>query len=131
MVCANSYGLVANLYLFLAPLFASTSACSFPSMFVCALTLDIVVGCERFFNISTIDVSMVLSAWLLCWVGCFMCVLSTYMQFRQSVNMWAGSFMYLVVISLSVLCMAISSALKHVCRPGSLLDICTSAFIGL
>ena len=39
--------------------------------------------------------------------------------------------MYLVVISLSVLCIAISSALKHVCSPGNLLDICTSVFAGL
>jgi hypothetical protein len=131
VVCANLYDLVANLYLFLAPLFASRSACSFPSMFVCALTLDNVVSCVRFFSISTIEVSMDLSAWLLCWVGCFICVLSTYIQLRQSVNMWAGSFIYLVVISLSVLCMTISSALKHVCSPGSLLDICTSVFVGL
>ena len=46
-------------------------------------------------------------------------------------NIWAGSFVYLVVISLSVLCMAISLALKQVCRPGSLFDICISAFVGL
>jgi hypothetical protein len=129
VVCANSYDLVANRYLFLAPLFASRSACSFPSMFVCALTLDIVVSCVRFFSISTIEVSMDLSAWLLCWVGCFIWVF--YMCVLQSVNMWAGSFMYLVVTSLSVLCMAISSALKHVCSPDSLLDICTSIFVGL
>ena len=65
MVCANSYVLVTKLYLFLVPSFASWSACSFPSMFMCALTLYIVVGCIRFFSISTISVSMVLSAWLL------------------------------------------------------------------
>ena len=29
-------------------------------------------------------------------------------------NMWAGSYMYLVVINLSILCMAISSARKLV-----------------
>ena len=74
-------------------------------MFMCAFTLYIVVGCVRFFSISTIDVSIVLSAWLLWWVGCFICVLRTYRQFRQYVNMWAGSLLYLVVINLSVLCM--------------------------
>ena len=49
VVCANSYDLVANMSCFLAPFFASWSACSFPLMFVCALTLYIVVGCVRFF----------------------------------------------------------------------------------
>ena len=53
------------------------------------------------------------------------------MQFRQSVNMCAGSFGYLVVIILSVLCMAINSALKMVCRPGSLFDIRISVLVGL
>ena len=47
-------------------------------MFVCAFTLYIVVGCIRLFSISTIDVNIGLSAWLLWWVGCFICVLSTY-----------------------------------------------------
>ena len=130
-MCANSYVLVAKLYVFLVPCFASRSACSFPSMFLCAFTLYIVVGCVRLFSISTIDVSIVLSAWLLWWVGCFICVLSTYMQLRQSVNMCAGSLANLVVISLSVLCMAISSALKHVCRPGSLFYMRISVFAGL
>ena len=37
----------------------------------------------------------------------------------------------LVVIILTVLCMAIYSALKLVCRPGSLFDICISGFVGL
>ena len=46
-------------------------------------------------------------------------------------NMWAGSCGYLVVIIFSVLCMAISSALKLVCSPGSLFDICISGFVGL
>ena len=69
MVCANSYVLAANRYLFFVPCFASLSACSFPIMFMCALTLYIVVGCVLFFSISTIDVSMVLSAWLLWWLG--------------------------------------------------------------
>ena len=39
MVCANSYDLDANLYSFLVPLFASMSACSLPSILMCALTL--------------------------------------------------------------------------------------------
>ena len=93
-MCANSYVLSANLYLFLMPCFASTSACSFPLMFIWALTLYIVVGCVRFFSISTMDVSIVLSAWLLCRLGCFICIFSTYRQFRQSVNICAGSFGY-------------------------------------
>ena len=46
-------------------------------------------------------------------------------------NICAGLFVYLVVINLSVLCMAISSALKLVCRPDSLFDIRISAFVGL
>ena len=60
-----------------------------------------------------------------------MCVLITYRQLRQSVKMWAGSWEYLVVINFSVLWIAISSALKVVCRPGSLFDICMSGFVGL
>ena len=47
--------------------------------------------------------SMVLSAWLLCCVGCFICVLMTYIQLRQSVNMWVGSVGNLEVIILRVL----------------------------
>ncbi len=62
MVCANSYDLAANLYSFFVPCFASWSACSLPSMLMCAFTLYIVVGCVRDFNISTIDVNIVLSA---------------------------------------------------------------------
>ena len=46
-------------------------------------------------------------------------------------NMCAGSLLYLVVMSLSVLCMAMSSALKLVCRLGSLFDIRISVFVGL
>ena len=64
-MCANSYDLVANLYLFLVHCFANWHACSFPSMFVYAFTLYIVVGWVRVFSISTIDVNMILSAWLL------------------------------------------------------------------
>ena len=62
MVCANAYGFEANLYLFLVPSFASWYAYSFPSMFMCAFTLHIVVGCVRLCSISTIDGSIVLSA---------------------------------------------------------------------
>ena len=90
-MCANSYDFDANLYSFLVPFFASMSACSFPSILICALTLWIVVVCVRFLSILTMSVSMVLSAWLLWCVGCFICVLITYRQLRQSVKMWAGS----------------------------------------
>ena len=72
------HDLEANLLFFFVPLFASMYACSFPSMLVCALTLYIVMACVRLFNISTIDASMVLSTWLLCWGGCLICVLITY-----------------------------------------------------
>ena len=58
-------------------------------------------------------------------------MLITYRQFRQSVNMCAGLFKNLVVISLSVLCIAISSALKLICRPGSLFDIRIYILVGL
>ena len=44
MVCANSYFFVATEYLFLAPIFASLSACSLPLMLICALTLWNMVG---------------------------------------------------------------------------------------
>ena len=111
-----------QIYLFLVPCFASRSACSFSSIFVCAFTLYIVVGCVWFFSISIVDVNLVLLAWLLWRVGCFICVLSTYKQLKEFVNMCASSSIYLVVINLSVLCMAISSALKLVCRPNNLFD---------
>ena len=76
------------MYLFLVPCLASWSACLFPSMFVCAFTLYTVVGCVRFLSISIIDVSIVLSAWLLCWVGCFICVLSIYMHVNLHNKAW-------------------------------------------
>ena len=46
-------------------------------------------------------------------------------------NICVGSSGYLVVISLSVLCMAISSALKQVCRPCNLFDMRMYVFVGL
>jgi len=64
-------------------------------------------------------------------VGCLICVFRTYKQLRQSVNICAGSSGYLVVISLSVLWIAISSTWKLVCRRGSLFEICMSALVGL
>ena len=53
------------------PSLASVSVASFPLMFAYALTLHSVVGwvlCTRKLTISS---RMVLSAWLLCSVGCF------------------------------------------------------------
>jgi hypothetical protein len=44
-------------------------------------------------------------------------------MFRQSVNMWAGSFWYVVVRSCRVWCMAIISALTIFCSPGIFLAI--------
>ena len=84
-----------------------------------------------FVSISTISYNMVLLAWLFCWVGYFSCVFSTCMQLRHFVKTCAGSFIYLVVTSESVSWMAIGSALKHVCSPGSLFDICASGLVGL
>jgi hypothetical protein len=53
---------------------------------------------------------VVWSGWLLCIVGCLICVLSRYNTFRLSVNMYAGSFGYSVLMILSVSCIAIISA---------------------
>jgi hypothetical protein len=53
---------------------------------------------------------VVWSGWLLCNVGCLICVLSRYNTFRLSVNMYAGSFGYSVLMILNVLCVAIISA---------------------
>ena len=63
---------------------------------------------------------MVLSGWLLCIVGCFICVLITYSPLRQSVNMCAGLLGYSLLIIFRILCIAINSALKMFCRPDSL-----------
>ena len=103
MVCAYSNGLEANLYVFWVPFFASVSACSFPIMLIWALTLYMVVVWVRFCSILVISLSMVLSAWLFYCVGCFICVLITYIQLRQSVKMCAGSYGYLAVIIFSIL----------------------------
>ena len=48
------------------PILASLLACSFPLMFVWALTLWSVVVCVRACNILTIDSSIFLSGWLIC-----------------------------------------------------------------
>ena len=42
-----------------------------------------------------------------------------------------GSSVYLVVINFSILCMAISYALKQVCRPVSHFEIRVSVFVEL
>ena len=63
---------------------------------------------------------MVLSGWLLCIVGCFICVLITYSPLKQSVNMCAGLLEYSSLIIFRVACIVINSALKMFCRLGSL-----------
>ena len=63
---------------------------------------------------------MVLSGWLLCSVRCFICVFITYSPLRQSVKMCAGSLGYTSIIFLRAVCIAINSALKMFCKPGSL-----------
>jgi len=101
----------------------SLFACSLPKMLIWAFILYIVVGCVRFWSMSTIDSNMVLSVWFRCSMGCLSYVLSTYRQLRQFVNICVGSCRYLFVIIHRVLCMAISSALKLVCNPGSRSEI--------
>ena len=44
-------------------------------------------------------------------------------MFRQSVNMWAGSFLYVVMRSCKVWCMAIISTRSIFCSPGNLFAI--------
>ena len=63
---------------------------------------------------------MVLFGWLLCSVRCFICVLIIYSPLRQFVNMCIGSLGYSSLIIFRVACIAINSALKMFCRPGSL-----------
>ena len=63
---------------------------------------------------------MVLFGWLLCIVGCFICVLITYSPVRQSINMCTGSLGYSLLIIFRIACIAINSALKIFCKPGSL-----------
>jgi hypothetical protein len=58
---------------------------------VCALTLWKWVVVVRFLSILTIDVSIVLSGWLFCCMGCFIWVLMRFREFRLSVKMCAGS----------------------------------------
>ena len=63
---------------------------------------------------------MVLSGWLLYSVRCFIFVLITYSPLRQFVNIFAGLLGYSSLIIFRVACIAINSALKMFCRPGSL-----------
>ena len=114
---------MAFLWLRSSPSFASLSACSLPSMLTCALTLYSVIGWERFWSNSIMEVSVTWSGWLLCSVGCLICVFSKYKTLRLSVNMYAGSFGYWVVIIRSVLCIAIISTLRIFWWPCSLLAI--------
>ena len=89
------------------------------------------MGCVRIFSILVMAMRVFKSGWLFCRVGCVRCVCKTYKQFMKSVKIYAGSSMFLVVRILSVLYMAISSARKMVCKPGSLFDICISGLVGL
>ena len=61
-----------------------------------------------------------LSGWLLCKVGCFVCVFMRYKTLRQFVNMCAGSFRYVVVRRRRVWCIAMSSARRIFWSPGSI-----------
>ena len=82
------------------------------------------MGSVRVLNILIMFVNIVLSAWLLCMVGCLICIFKLYRQLRKSINMCACSFGYFVDINLRVLWMAISSARKHVCSPDNIFEIC-------
>ena len=63
---------------------------------------------------------MVLSGWLFCRVRYFICVFITYNPLRQSIKMCAGSLGYSSITFLRAACIAINSALKMFCKPGSL-----------
>jgi hypothetical protein len=72
--------------------FASLSASLLPMMLVCALTLCKVVVATRPFSSFTIKVSIALSGWLFCCVGCFIWVFMRYRELRLSVKICAGSW---------------------------------------
>ena len=120
MGCACSYVVIASLCSISHPILANLSACSLPLMFVWALTLWNVVVCVRDCNILIIDSSIFMSGWLLCRVGCFVCVFRRYKTLRQSMKMCAGSFWYVVVRRQRVWCIAINSALSMFWSPRSL-----------
>jgi len=67
------------------------------------------------------EASVTWSGWLLCIVGCLICVFSRYSTFRLSVNMYAGSFGYWVLIIRNVLRIAIIYARRIFWWPCSLL----------
>jgi hypothetical protein len=58
---------------------------------VWALTLYRWVVVVRLLNILTIAANIVLSGWLFCCVGCFICVLMRYREFRLFVKMCTSS----------------------------------------
>ena len=63
------------------------------------------------------------SGWLLCSVGCLICVLSRYNTFRLLVNIYAGSFGYGVLMIPNVSCIAIISARNMFWCPCNLLEM--------
>ena len=69
------------------PILVSLSTFSFLSMLACALTLYSVMDCVLCYGSSTIYFNIVLYEWLLCCVGCLICVVITYKPFRQFVKM--------------------------------------------
>ena len=82
MGCACSYVATTFLWFNSHPILANLSACSLPLMFMWALTLCSVVVCVRDCNTFIIDSSIILSRWLLCMVGCFVCVFKRYKTLR-------------------------------------------------
>jgi hypothetical protein len=74
----------------------------------------------RFLSMLTMDVSIVLSGWLFCCVGCFIWVLIRYSEFRLSVKMCAGLLGNSCVRICRVWCIADILARNIFCRPISL-----------
>ena len=116
---ACSYVATASLCSNTHPILASLSACSLPLMFMWALTSWSVVVCVRDCNILVTDSSISLFGWLLCKVGCFVCVFMRYKTLRQSIKMCAGSFQYVVVRRRKVWCIAMSYVRRIFWSPGN------------
>ena len=74
-------------------------------------------------SILSVDSSIFLSRWLLCRVGCLICVFSRYRTLRQFVKICASSSRYVVVRRWRVWCIAIIFARSMFWSPGSHLAI--------
>jgi hypothetical protein len=112
---------MASLWSSSHPNLASVSGCLLPFLFVWALTLwSTVVVYVRDCSILIVDSSIILSWWLLCKVGCLICVFRKYKTLRQYVKICASSFRYVVVRRRRVWCIAIIYACNMFWSHGSL-----------